>query len=445
MENKSNLSINNIIEDSKIKIAIIGLGYVGLPLAVEFGKFFNTLGFDLNNKRIKDLKKCKDSTEELTSQEIKSSSLLNFTSDEKSISQCNVFIIAVPTPINQKKKPDLTLLKRASTTVGKYLKNNDIVIYESTVYPGATEEICIPILEKKSKLLCKTKNNFLSQSSFGCGYSPERINPGDKQKTIKDIIKITSALDEDTSRKIDNLYKKIIIAGTCKVESIKIAEAAKIIENTQRDVNIALINEFSMIFNKMNIDTKKVLNAASSKWNFLPFEPGLVGGHCIGVDPYYLAYKAKKVGHNPKLLLSGRDINDKMGKHVAQLVVKGMKEKNIIIKNSKIIIFGITFKENCKDTRNSGVISLHDNLKSLGCMVSVFDPIATLESNSQLKNIYIEEKPKNNFYDCIILAVKHNYFETNYPIEKLKRLLKDKYYIFDLKSSMSIKDTNGRL
>ena len=312
MKNKINLPKNNILQESNIKIAVIGLGYVGLPLAVEFGNFFNTTGFDLNNKRIEDLKRFKDNTEELTSKKIKTSKLLKFTNAEDDISQCNFFIIAVPTPINQKKEPELTLLKQASSMVGKYLKKNDIVVYESTVYPGTTEEICIPILERKSKLLCKRKNCFLSENSFGCGYSPERINPGDQDKTIKDIIKITSALDEETLEKIDTLYKKIIIAGTHQTESIRIAEAAKIIENTQRDVNIALINEFSMIFNKLNIDTKQVLKAASSKWNFLPFEPGLVGGHCIGVDPYYLAYKAKKVGYNPKLLLSGRNINDKI-------------------------------------------------------------------------------------------------------------------------------------
>ena len=370
---------------------------------------------------------------------------MSFTNNEKDVSDCNVFIIAVPTPININKIPDLSLLKKATRIVGKHLIHNDIVIYESTVYPGTTEEICIPILEKKSKLLCKKDDSSFSDNYFGCGYSPERINPGDKQKTIKDIVKITSALDKETAKKIDKLYKKIITAGTFLVKNIKIAEAAKIIENTQRDVNIALINEFSMIFHKMEIDTKQVLNAASTKWNFLPFEPGLVGGHCIGVDPYYLSFKAKKLGHNPKLLLSGRQINDNMGSYVANLVVKGMKKNTIKINGAKVLIFGLSFKENCKDIRNSGVFSLNDKLKLLGCNVSIFDPIATKLSGYELNNTKIEKVPKKYFYDCIILAVKHDYFRINYPIEKLKGLLKNKHYIFDLKNSLDADQSNDRL
>jgi len=434
---------NKKIQD--IKIAIIGLGYVGLPLAVEFGKIFKTCGFDLNQKRILDLNQYKDVTEELSFEEISASSELKFTNNEEDLSEYNVFIIAVPTPITIKKAPDLTLLKEASKTVGKFLKHNDIVIYESTVYPGATEEVCIPILEKTSGMLCKKDDDLNSKKYFGCAYSPERINPGDKEKTLKDIVKITSALDSETSLKVDWLYKNIITAGTYLVDNIKIAEAAKIIENTQRDVNIALVNEFAMIFNKMDIDTRKVLDAASTKWNFLSFEPGLVGGHCIGVDPYYLAYKAIELGHNPKLLLSGRYINDNMGIYVADTVRKGMINKGIEIIGAKILIFGLTFKENCKDVRNSGVVSLSKELKNFGCIVSVFDPIASLETDDEFKQITIESKPKKSFYDCIIMAVKHNYFQLNFPIIEIKKLLKEKHYIFDLKSSIDVNDSNDRL
>ena len=443
IRNKSLLK--NTTDNYHYKIAIIGLGYVGLPLAVEFGKKFQTIGYDLNSLRVSNLKKHIDDTEELSPQQIEIAKYLSFTNNEKDVSDCNVFIIAVPTPININKIPDLSLLKKATRIVGKHLIHNDIVIYESTVYPGTTEEICIPILEKKSKLLCKKDDSSFSDNYFGCGYSPERINPGDKQKTIKDIVKITSALDKETAKKIDKLYKKIITAGTFLVKNIKIAEAAKIIENTQRDVNIALINEFSMIFHKMEIDTKQVLNAASTKWNFLPFEPGLVGGHCIGVDPYYLSFKAKKLGHNPKLLLSGRQINDNMGSYVANLVVKGMKKNTIKINGAKVLIFGLSFKENCKDIRNSGVFSLNDKLKLLGCNVSIFDPIATKLSGYELNNTKIEKVPKKYFYDCIILAVKHDYFRINYPIEKLKGLLKNKHYIFDLKNSLDADQSNDRL
>ena len=444
-KNRKNTSLNKNFYNFQKKIAVIGLGYVGLPLAVEFGKKFQTIGYDLNKLRILSLKKFNDNTAELTCKQIKAANYLSFTNNENDISNCDIFIIAVPTPINLKKIPDLSLLKKASSIVGKYLNHNDIVIYESTVYPGATEEICVPILEEKSKLSCKKDGVNCNQNFFGCGYSPERINPGDKKKTIKDIVKITSALDKKTAKTIDKLYKQIIIAGTHLVENVKIAEAAKIIENTQRDVNIALVNEFSMIFKKMKIDTQQVLNAASTKWNFLPFEPGLVGGHCIGVDPYYLSFKAKKLGHNPKLLLSGREINDNMGDYISKLIVNGMKKNDIKINGAKVIIFGLAFKENCKDIRNSGVFSLNQKLKSVGCKVSIFDPVANNISKNDLKNIKIEKTPKKNFYDCIILAVKHDYFRINYPIAKIKGILKNKHYIFDLKSSIDLSHSNDRL
>ena len=343
----------NKIED--LKLAIIGLGYVGLPLTLEFAKNRKVIGFDLKKKRIEELNSGIDKNFEFNKEEIENTKNLNFTNNEEDLKYANCFIITVPTPINELKKPDLQPLLKASEMIGKIIKEGDLIIYESTVYPGCTEEVCVPILEKSS--------NLKFNQDFFCGYSPERINPGDKKHTISKIKKITSGSTPKILDLVDSLYNEIVDAGTHKTSSIKVAEAAKVIENTQRDINIALINELSMIFSKLNIDTTEVLDAAGSKWNFLPFKPGLVGGHCIGVDPYYLTYKAESVGHHPQIILAGRAINDNMGNHVVSEMIKKMEKKKINIKNSKILIMGLTFKENCSDVRNSGVKMVFERLK----------------------------------------------------------------------------------
>ena len=348
------------------KIAIIGLGYVGLPLAVEFGKKFEVIGFDINKNRIDLLKKNEDQNLEISKKEFLDSIHLNFSNIVDDIKDCNIYIVTVPTPIDNHKKPNLSALKKSSEIIGSVLKKNDIVIYESTVYPGATEEFCAPILEKKSSL----KFNI----DFYCGYSPERINPGDKKHKLIDIKKITSGSTAEIALVIDDLYKEIIIAGTYKAESIQVAEAAKVIENTQRDLNIALINELAIIFKKMNIDTEAILKAAETKWNFMPFRPGLVGGHCIGVDPYYLTHKANAIGYKPEVILAGRKLNDNMASYVANEVSKLMKKKNIRISKSNILIMGITFKENCPDYRNTQVVDLVKEFKKYSCNVEVHDP-----------------------------------------------------------------------
>ena len=352
----------------KSKIAIIGLGYVGLPLAIEFSKIYEVIGFDTNQKRVQDLLNGYDLTRETSASELKSVKNLEYTNSLDDIKNCNIYIVTVPTPVNKNNNPDLSPIKKASKSIGSILKKNDIVIYECTVYPGATEEICVPILEKFSGL----KFNI----DFFCGYSPERINPGDKKHRLVSIKKITSGSTPKIAKKIDNLYRNIIMAGTYLASSIKIAEAAKVIENTQRDLNIALMNEFAIIFNQLNIDSNSVFEAASTKWNFLPFKPGLVGGHCIGVDPYYLAYKAKKVGINPQMILSGRKINDGMAFYVVEQVTKAMSHESIKILNSNVLVMGITFKENCPDIRNTKVIDLIQGLKNLNINVDVIDPLA---------------------------------------------------------------------
>jgi len=337
------------------KIAIIGLGYVGVPLAVEFGKKYQTIGYDTNLDRINELSNGLDSTGEVTKRNIQSSIKLSLTSDLEGIAKCNYFIISVPTPINKNNKPDLSILLNATSSVGSVLKKGDIVIYESTVYPGCTEEDCVPVLEKKSGL----KYN----EDFFCGYSPERINPGDKKRTLTKIVKITSGSNPSVAIKVDNLYKSIVTAGTYKTDSIKIAEAAKVIENCQRDINIAFVNELSIIFDKMNIDTKDVLDAASSKWNFLPFMPGLVGGHCIGVDPYYLIHKAKQMGYHSSIMNAGRKLNDSLSKYISDNIIKYYLDNKIDLSKVNVLILGITFKENCPDTRNSKVVDVYNNLK----------------------------------------------------------------------------------
>ena len=407
-----------------IKLGIIGLGYVGLPLALEFAKNRKVIGFDIKKKRIEELNSGIDKNLESSKEEFQNSKQLNFTSNDEDLKQANCFIITVPTPIDELKKPDLQSLLQASEMIGKIIKKGDLIIYESTVYPGCTEEVCVPILEKFS--------NLKFNQDFFCGYSPERINPGDKKHTISNIKKITSGSTPKISDLIDNLYNEIIIAGTHKASSIKVAEAAKVIENTQRDINIALINELSMIFSKLNIDTKEVLDAAGSKWNFLNFKPGLVGGHCIGVDPYYLTYKAESVGHHPKIILAGREINDNMGSHVVSEMIKKMEEKKINIKNSKILIMGITFKENCSDIRNSGVKMVFERLKKYTHNIDLYDPWTDSEEIKKIYGINSQQTLDKDNYDGVIIAVAHKMFIEMGKIEILN-LCKKNHVIYDLK------------
>ena len=414
------------------RIAIIGLGYVGLPLAVEFAKLYKTIGFDINDKRIKELRDGNDKTLEIENKSLKEVLLIDKnsinnskglypTSDLNDLDDSNIFIITVPTPTDINKRPVLKPLIDASELVGKFLKKDDIVIYESTVYPGLTEEICIPILESKSSLKVNV--------GFGVGYSPERINPGDKERTLTNILKITSGSNEKTAKEIDNLYKKIIKAGTYLAPSIKVAEAAKVIENFQRDINIAFVNELSIIFNIIGINTNEVLKAASTKWNFLSFKPGLVGGHCIGVDPYYLAQKAQEVGYHPEIILSGRKLNDSMGIYVANEVLKLLVKRDITIKGSNILILGITFKENCPDIRNTKVIDIVQHFNDFGINVSIYDPYASSIEVKTNYNLDLINKIKMKFYDGIVLAVSHNEFLTlDYDL-----MLKDNGIIYDVK------------
>ena len=389
----------------KDKIAVIGLGYVGIPLAVEFGKKFETIGYDINHQRIDELKNHYDRTLEMTSLELKSSKNLKYTTNPDDLKNCNIFIITVPTPINNKNLPDLKPLKSSSKVVGKLLKKEDIVIYESTVYPGVTEDECVPILEKQSGLVFN--------KDFYCGYSPERINPGDKERTLTKILKITSGSNKKTSKKVDDLYKSIIKAGTHLASSIKVAEAAKVIENTQRDVNIALVNELALIFDAMGISSKDVLQAAGTKWNFLNFKPGLVGGHCIGVDPYYLTYKAEKMGYKPNLILSSRAINNRMSSYIAKKTIKLLINSDKKIKDSKILVLGLTFKENCPDIRNTKIVDIIDDLLDFKCKVDLYDPwINKEEVQTIYKNYNIINNPFNSSkkYSAIIVAVAHKQF-----------------------------------
>lgn len=383
------------------KIGIIGLGYVGLPLAVEFGKVLDVVGFDINQTRIDELKAGHDRTREVEPAELAEAKKLTFTSDKEDLRTVNIFIVTVPTPVDEFKKPDLTPLISASKAVGTVLKKGDIVIYESTVFPGCTEEVCVPELERTSGL----KFN----SDFFCGYSPERINPGDKERRVANIKKVTSGSTPEIAERVDQLYRKIIKAGTHKASSLKVAEAAKVIENSQRDINIAFVNELAMIFEKVGIDTTEVLEAAGTKWNFLPFKPGLVGGHCIGVDPYYLTYKAEGLGYRPEVILSGRRINDNMGIHIATCVVKLMARKDLPINKSEILVLGITFKENCPDIRNSRVIDVIRELQSYGATVEVYDPLADRKEVEHEYGLKLLEKP-NKKYHAIVLAVSHEHF-----------------------------------
>jgi len=421
------------------KIAVVGLGYVGLPLAVEFGKKYDTIGFDINSKRVDELRNFEDKTLETTSDDLKSAIKLSYTCNLEDIKGYKYYIVTVPTPIDKYKRPDLTPLEKASASVGKVIDKGAIVIYESTVFPGATEEVCVPILEKESGL----KFN----KDFFCGYSPERINPGDKVHTVTKIKKVTSGSTPEIGKEVDDLYNEVIVAGTHLASTMKVAEAAKVIENAQRDLNIAFVNELAKIFNIMDINTIEVLEAAGTKWNFLPFRPGLVGGHCIGVDPYYLTFKAQEIGYNPEVILAGRRINDSMGSYVAQEAVKLMIKRGHKVKDSNVLMLGITFKENCPDIRNSRVIDVVNELKDFGCNVDIHDPWADAE---EVKNEYgveliktkeevIERKKsftEHEGYDCIFLAVKHDLF-LDYDISEFEN---HNTAIYDAKNTLEKAD-----
>lgn len=419
-----------------VKIAIVGLGYVGLPLAVEFGKKYHVTAFDINKTRIAQLTLGEDQTFELTKEQIFSSKHLRFSSDAEDLQTCNFFIVTVPTPVDIHNRPDLTPLIKASETVGKYLHKGDIVVYESTVYPGCTEHDCVPVLERVSGLKFNT--------DFFCGYSPERINPGDKEHTVTKILKVTSGSTPEVAEIVDQVYKSIIIAGTHKATSIKVAEASKVIENSQRDINIAFVNELSKIFNRIGIDTNDVLAAAGTKWNFLKFKPGLVGGHCIGVDPYYLAQKALEVGYHPEIILAGRRVNDGMGAYVATEVVKLMLNKNIGVKNSSILILGFTFKENCPDVRNTKVIDILKELNTYGVNVTIFDPWASpaaVMHEYGIKTFDRYDEVSKVQYDAIILAVSHDQFsDINYT-----DLRKSNAVVYDIKSFIPLEHVDARL
>lgn len=420
----------------EVKLAIIGLGYVGLPLAVEFGKQRSIVGFDINTQRIQALKAGHDSTLEVDNDELASAKHLSFSCDLTTLAQCNVFIVTVPTPIDEHKKPDLTPLIKASESIGKVLKKGDIVIYESTVYPGATEEDCVPVLERVSGL---TFNQ-----DFYAGYSPERINPGDKEHRVTTIKKVTSGSTPQVADLVDELYNQIITAGTHKASSIRVAEAAKVIENTQRDLNIALINELAMIFNKMGIDTESVLEAAGTKWNFLPFRPGLVGGHCIGVDPYYLTHKAQAIGYHPEIILAGRRLNDAMGAYVVAQLVKAMLKRRIHVDGARVLVMGLTFKENCPDLRNTRVIDIIQELREYNVQVDVYDPWVSAEEAEHEYGITPVNEPDINAYSGIILAVAHNEFRSM-GVENIRKLGKAEHVLYDLKYLLSAEESDLRL
>ena len=420
----------------KLKLAVIGLGYVGLPLALEFAKKRSVIGFDIEKKRIIELKSGVDRNSEIKKSKIKITKKLFYTNNEKDLNNANCYIVTVPTPIDKLKKPDLKPLFNASKIISKYIEKGDIVIFESTVYPGCIEEQCAPLIEKLSGLRFN--------DDFFCGYSPERINPGDKKHTVSNIKKITSGSTDKIRDLVDDLYNEIVSVGTHKASSIKVAEAAKVIENTQRDLNIALINELSIIFNKMNIDTQEVLSAASSKWNFLPFKPGLVGGHCIGVDPYYLTFKAKSIGYHPKIILAGRELNDSMGVKVVNQLIKLMKKKLIKIKGAKILIMGLTFKENCSDIRNSGVQNVIKKLKKLKCNLDLYDPWVNPKEIKEKFDIYPISKLNKSKYDGIIIAVAHNQFKS-LKINLIRKLCKKNHVIYDLKHIFNKDQVNLRM
>lgn len=420
------MNINNL------RIAVVGLGYVGLPLAIEFGKKYTVIGFDINEQRIEELKNGFDRTNEANAEEIKSANKLSFSFNSNSLNDCNVFIITVPTPIDKYHSPDIRILLSATKMIGKKLKQNDLVIYESTVYPGCTEEDCVPVLENESGLVFN--------KDFFCGYSPERINPGDKINTLVNIKKVTSGSNPETANFVDELYASIIKAGTFKASCIKVAEASKAIENSQRDLNISFVNELALIFDRLNIDTTEVLEAAGTKWNFLKYRPGLVGGHCIGVDPYYLAFKAEAAGYHPQVILSGRRVNDNMGYFIANKVIKLMINKGAKVKFGNALILGFTFKENCSDIRNTKVIDIYNELKNFGLIVDVYDPLVNSDEIQQEYKINTTENLGK--YDCVILAVEHSNFNN---IDFTSLLLDEKSVLFDVKSFIKNIKVDGRL
>jgi UDP-N-acetyl-D-galactosamine dehydrogenase len=424
-----------MMQDMK-KIAIIGLGYVGLPLAVEFGKIRPVIGFDINQTRIYALREGRDSTLEVSEDELREATHLSFTTDPADLAEANIYIVTVPTPIDAHKRPDLMPLIKASETLGKVLKSGDIVIYESTVYPGATEEDCVPVLERVSGL---TFNK-----DFFAGYSPERINPGDKTHRLPDIRKVTSGSTLEIAEEVDKLYASIIIAGTYKAESIRVAEAAKVIENTQRDLNIALINELAIIFNKMGIDTESVLKAAGTKWNFLPFRPGLVGGHCIGVDPYYLTHKAEAMGYHPQVILAGRRINDGMGAYVTGQLVKAMLKRRIQVDGARVLVLGLTFKENCPDLRNTRVVDVVSELQDYGIQVDVHDPWTNADEARHEYGLDLVQTPQDGGYDGIVLAVAHDQFKVM-GVDVMRGFGKADHVLYDLKNILNAQESDLRL
>ncbi|WP_440054174.1 Vi polysaccharide biosynthesis UDP-N-acetylglucosamine C-6 dehydrogenase TviB [Pseudoalteromonas sp. T1lg65] len=418
------------------KIGIIGLGYVGLPLAAEFGKHFDVLGFDINERRVEQLQNGFDATLEVNEAQLAEATKLSYSFNENDLADCNIYIVTVPTPIDDTHAPDLTPLKKASELVGRHINNNDIVVFESTVYPGATEEVCIPIIEKVSGL---TFNQ-----DFYAGYSPERINPGDKVNTLTKITKITSGSTAEVADYIDEMYRTIITVGTHKASSIKVAEAAKVIENTQRDLNIAVINEFAKIFNRLNIDTEEVLNAAGTKWNFLKFKPGLVGGHCISVDPYYLTYKAEEVGYRPEVILAGRRINDGMGEYVATQLVKKLSSRKIHIDEAKVLVLGFTFKGDCPDVRNTKIIDVVRELNDFNMSVDVYDGWASSDEVEKEYGISLIEQIQLGQYDGIVLAVDHSEFK-EWGVEKIRAYGKAEHVLYDVKHVLNPQDADIRL
>jgi UDP-N-acetyl-D-glucosamine/UDP-N-acetyl-D-galactosamine dehydrogenase len=419
-----------------LKIGVLGLGYVGLPLAVEFGKKRAVLGFDINQARIAELQTGHDHTLEVTHEQLKDACYLEFSADASLLKRCNFFIVTVPTPIDEHKQPDLTPLIKASETIGKILKHGDIVVFESTVYPGATEEICVPVLEKYSGLKFNVE--------FYAGYSPERINPGDKEHRVTTIKKVTSGSTPEIADLVDSVYQEIITAGTHKAPSIRVAEAAKVIENTQRDVNIALVNELAMIFNRMGIDTEAVLQAAGTKWNFLPFRPGLVGGHCIGVDPYYLTHKAQSIGYHPEIILAGRRLNDSMGAYVVTQLVKAMTQRRIHVRGARVLVMGLTFKENCPDLRNTRVVDILRELSEYDVQADVYDPWVSAEEAQHEYGITPVQQPEPGTYDAIIIAVAHREFRAM-GAGAIRTLGRVQHVLFDLKYILPVLDSDLRL
>jgi UDP-N-acetyl-D-galactosamine dehydrogenase len=428
--------LNDRLASGQVTIGVIGLGYVGLPLAVEFGKQFPTVGFDINARRVQELQSGRDHTLEVEPGDLHAATQLRYTDQLDELRDVNVFVVTVPTPIDTHRRPDLTPLLKASESIGKVIKSGDVVIYESTVYPGATEEDCIPVIEQVSGLRYNV--------DFFAGYSPERINPGDRQHRLPTIRKVTSGSTPDVAEFVDALYRRFITAGTHKAVSIKVAEAAKVIENTQRDLNIALINELAVIFNRMGIDTEAVLQAAGTKWNFLPFRPGLVGGHCIGVDPYYLTHKAQSLGYHPEVILAGRRINDGMGAYVVSQLIKAMIKKRIQVEGARVLVMGLAFKENCPDLRNTRVVDILKDLSEYNISADVYDPWVSPQEALQEYQVTMIEQPENNRYDAVILAVAHQQFR-EMGIDAIRALGKPVHILYDLKYVFTAEAVDLRL